>query len=253
MQFIGYLYYLIPLLQIITAVHVIKTGRSWYWLWIIFFFPLIGAAVYFFAEIIPGFQRSGFQGMAESTLNALRPGREQKLLQEALEDSDTVQNRRALAEYHLSHGEAPKAVELYRSSLTGVFKDDPHVNLGLGCALVEAGEPAEAKKVLEALRKRNAAYETSKRDLFYARALEALGDEKEAIKSYEELLQKYGSEVEGACRLARLFEKTGQTDKALPLYQELVKKSKRFSAHYRKEQIAWIKMAKERLKELKSS
>lgn len=229
----------------------IKTGRSWYWLWIIFFFPAIGVAVYFFAEMAPSFQQGGFQGVTESLLNALLPGRRLKLLQEAQEDADTVQNRKALAEYYLSHGEIPKAVELYRSCLTGVFKDDPHVNLGYACSLVEAGEAPEAEKILGALRRKNAAYETSRRDLYYARALEAQGKEGEALQAYEELLRKYGSEVEGACRLALLFEKTGQKDKALPLYMDLVKKSKRFSAHYRKEQIAWIKMAKARLKELK--
>lgn len=123
------------------------------------------------------------------------------------------------------------------------------MNLGYGCALVEAGEGAEAEKILGALRKRNAAYETSKRDLYYSRALESQGKEKEALQAYGELLQKYPSEVEGICRLASLLEKTGQKEKALPLYQDLVKKAKRFSAPYRREQRTWIKMAKERLKE----
>lgn len=249
---LGYLYYLVPLLQIMAVIHVIKTGRNWYWFWIIFFFPLLGVIIYFFVEIVPGFQQGGFQGATENSLNALLPGRRLKHLQAALEESDTVQNRKALAEYYLSNGEASKAVELYRSCLTGVFKDDPHVNLGLGCALVEAGEPAEAEKILGALRKRNAAYETSKRDLFYARALESQGKKDEALQAYGEILQKYSSEVEGACRLALLYEQNGQKDKALPLYEDLVKKSKRFSAHYRREQIAWIKKAKERLKELKT-
>ncbi len=250
---IGYFYYLVPLLQIITAVHVIKSGRSWYWLLIIFFFPMIGVAVYFFAEMAPGFQRGGFQGVVEGLLNAVLPGRQLKHLQEALEDADTVQNRKALAEYYLSQGETAKAVELYRSCLTGVFKDDPHVNLGYACCLVEAGEAAEALKILDALRQKNAVYETSRRDLYYARALEAQGKEKEALQTYEELLQKYGSEVEGACRLGLLYEKVGQKEKALPLYKDLARKSQRFSAHYRKEQIIWINKARERMKELQAS
>ena len=250
---IGYLGYLVPLLQIIAAVHVIRTGRSWYWLWIIFFFPVIGVAVYFFAEMAPSFQTGGFQGVMESLLNTVLPGRQLKHLQDAVEDADTVQNRKALAEYYLSQGETSKAVELYRSCLTGVFKDDPHVNLGYACCLVEAGGAEEALKILGALRQKNAVYETSRRDLYYARVLEALGKEKEALQAYEELLQKYGSEVEGACRLALLLEKTGQKDKALPIYKDLVKKSQRFSAHYRKEQIAWIRTAKVRLKELGKS
>lgn len=247
---IGYFYYLVPLLQIIAAVHVLRTGRSWYWLWIIFFFPMVGVAVYFFAEMAPSFQSGGFQGVVESLLNAILPGRQLKHLQEAVEDADTVQNKKALAEYYLDHAETAKAVEIYRSCLTGVFKDDPHINLGYACCLVEAGEAAEAFKILGALRQKNAVYETSRRDLYYARALEALGKEKEALQAYEELLLKYGSEVEGACRLGLLYEKTGEKEKALPLYKDLVKKSQRFSAHYRKEQIAWIRTARKRFKEL---
>lgn len=250
---LGYFVYLVPVLQIIAAVHVIRTGRSWYWLWIIFFFPMVGVAVYFFAEMAPSFQSGGFQGVMESLLNAVLPGRKLKHLQDAVEDADTVQNRKALAEYYLSQGETAKAVELYHSCLTGVFKDDPHVNLGYACCLVEAGEAAEALKILGALRQKNAVYETSRRDLYYARALEAQGKEREALQAYEELLQKYGSEVEGACRLGLLYEKTGQNEKALPLYKDLVKKSQRFSAHYRKEQIAWIRMARARLKEMGKS
>ncbi len=247
---LGYLAYLVPVLQIITAVHVIRTGRSWYWLWIIFGFPMIGVAIYFFAEMAPGFQSGGFQGGLESLLNAMLPGRQLRHLQEAVEDADTVQNRKALAEYYLSNGESAKAVELYRSCLTGVFKEDPHVNLGYACCLVEAGDAAEALNILAGLRQKNAVYETSRRDLYYARALEVQGKDKEALQAYEELLQKYGSEVEGACRLGLLYEKTGQREKALPLYKDLVKKSQRFSAHYRKEQIAWIRIAKKRFKEL---
>ena len=30
---------LVPFIQILVAIHVIKTGRSWYWLWIVFGFP----------------------------------------------------------------------------------------------------------------------------------------------------------------------------------------------------------------------
>lgn len=247
---LGYFYYVIPLFQIIAAVHVLRTGRSWYWLWIIFVFPVVGVAVYFFAEMAPSFQSGGFQGVLESLLNAILPGRQLKRLQEAVEDADTVQNRKALAEYYLSQGETTQAVELYRSCLTGVFKDDPHVNLGYACCLVEAGKTEEALKILAGLRQRNAVYETSRRDLYYARALEAQGRDQEALQAYGELLQKYGSEVEGACRLGLLYEKAGQKEKALPLYKDLVKKSQRFSAHYRKEQIAWIRMARKRFKEL---
>lgn len=244
------LYYLELILQIAAIVHVVRTGRSWYWAWILFAFPGVGLAVYFFVEVLPEFRTPNAHNTMESLLNAFLPGRELKGLRTALEDADTVKNRKALADYYLHHGEAAKSVDLYRQCATGVYKDDPHVNLGLAGALVEAGEFAEAKGILELLRKKNLVYETSRRDLAYGRALEGLGQENEAIQTYESVLQKFSSEVEGVCRLAALLEKTGQKERARQLYEELLKKAKRFAPHYRREQQPWIRTAMQGRKRL---
>jgi hypothetical protein len=243
-------YYVIPLFQIIAIVHVLKTGRSWFWAWIIFMFPGLGLAVYFFMEILPEFRAPKTEAEGDSILDTFMPGRKLGRLEAALEDSGTVQNRKALADYYLAAAEPMKSVELYRQCLTGVYKDDPHLNLGLAGSLVEAGEYTEAKNILEGLRKRNVVFETSKRDLFYARVLESLGQEKEALQVYEDILKKYGSEVEGTCRLAQLFEKMGQKEKAKALYDDLLKRAKRFAPHFRRQQQAWIKLAKEKAKGL---
>ena len=244
----SFLYYVIPLFQIAAIIHVLKTGRSWFWVWIIFMFPGLGLAVYFFVEFLPEFRGPQTGNLTDSILDHLMPGRKKGQLQRALEDSDTVQNRKALADYYLSADEPLKSVELYRQCLTGVYKEDPYVNLGLAGSLVETGEFGEARGILEGLRKRNSAYETSQRDLLYARTLEGLGQENEALQVYETILQKYGSEVEGSCRLAQLLEKTGQREKAGALYDDLLKKAKRFAPHYRREQMAWIKLAQEKRK-----
>ncbi len=243
-------YYVIPALQIIAIIHVLRTGRSWIWAWIIFMFPGLGLVVYFFMEILPEFRAPKTEALGDSILDTFLPGRKLGRLQASLEDSDTVQNRKALADYYLAAGVPLKSVELYRQCLTSVYKDDPQVNLGLAGSLVEAGEYEEAKNILESLRKRNAVYETSKRDLFYARALESLGREKEALQVYEDVLKKYGSEVEGTCRLAQLLEKMGQKEKAKALYDDLLKKAKRFAPHFRRQQQDWIRLAREKTKNL---
>ena len=43
--------------QVASAVHVVKTGRPYWWLWIIIIAPGIGAAVYFLAEVVPDLHR----------------------------------------------------------------------------------------------------------------------------------------------------------------------------------------------------
>src|SRR5208282_6391240 len=92
MQLLASVGWVIPLIQIIMAVHALKTGRNWYWLWIIIFFPFLGAAVYFFVEFLPSYPHITF----DSVLNVLVPGRELQNLETAVADTDTVQNRRAL-------------------------------------------------------------------------------------------------------------------------------------------------------------
>jgi len=45
-------------LQVICAVHAVKTGRRLTWVFIICVFPLIGCTVYFITEMIPDFMEN---------------------------------------------------------------------------------------------------------------------------------------------------------------------------------------------------
>ena len=243
-------YYLVPLIQILVAVHVIKTGRSWIWFWVILGFPLLGAAVYFFAEILPDMKGQGFSGSWDNLLNDFVPGRELRNLQTGFEESDTVTNRKALAAYYLAHQEADKAVELIRGCLTGVFKDDPDINLRYAAALVETGQFKEAQKILEFLAKKHPSYYLSQRELLTAKCLENLGQEAQALAAYADYAGKNTAELEGWWRYGRLLEKSGQKEKARSIYLELLKKSKSLGSHHRRSQRVWIKAAKTSLKEL---
>jgi hypothetical protein len=249
MQLLASVGWVIPLIQIIFVVHALKTGRNWYWMWIIICFPFLGAAVYFFVEFLPSYPRFTF----DTVLNVLVPGRERQNLENAVADTATVQNRRALGDYYLSHGQAQKALEQFRECVKGVFKEDGEMNLRLCSALVETGQFQEAQAILEGLRKKKTAYETSQRDVLYGRVLEGLGRKAEAIQVYEDVLGRFGSEVEGCCHLARLYAQEGQEEKARRLYEDLLKRAKRFSPHYRNAMRVWIKAAKAGLRELTAS
>jgi hypothetical protein len=247
---ISHTFYLVPLIQILTVVHVIKTGRNWFWVWIIMGFPLLGMAVYFFMEILPDFKGQGFSGSLDTILNSILPGRHLKQLQTALDDTDTVKNRKALAEYYLSVNEAEKAVELLRGCLTGVFKDEPDIHLRLANALTRAGQFAEAKKLLEGLAKQHPSYYVEQRELLTAKCLEGLGQETQALAAYEDYAGKNTSDMEGAWRYGQLLGKTGEKEKARAVFVGILKKSKTFASHHRRAQWVWTKAAKTSLKEL---
>ena len=44
------------LLQIILVVHAIKTGRPYWWIWLILFFPFVGSGAYLLIEVAPDFR-----------------------------------------------------------------------------------------------------------------------------------------------------------------------------------------------------
>ena len=46
------------LLQIILAVHVVRTRRPFIWIFLILIFPLIGSVIYIIAELIPEWERT---------------------------------------------------------------------------------------------------------------------------------------------------------------------------------------------------
>ena len=44
----------ILLLQISVIIHAMKTGRPYYWIFVIMAFPVIGCLIYFVVELLPG-------------------------------------------------------------------------------------------------------------------------------------------------------------------------------------------------------
>ena len=146
----------ILILQAICLLHAVKTGRTQPWLWIILFVPGLGCVIYFIAEILPGLQRSPtVRRVGADLATAVDPGRDIRQLEEELDVADTVGNRRALAQGYLAAGRCDEAIELYRSCMKGVFKDDLGLSLELAHALFLNGGArlaVEGSPVLEQLR-----------------------------------------------------------------------------------------------------
>lgn len=45
-------------LQIVLAVHAVRTGRPFIWVFLILLFPLLGSLIYIIAELVPEWERS---------------------------------------------------------------------------------------------------------------------------------------------------------------------------------------------------
>jgi hypothetical protein len=108
-------------LQIAVCVHIIKTGRPYWWLWLVWFAPGLGCLIYIIVEVLPGWRVSNLGDLL--WLIKTRTGRVASL-KEKVEESPSVENRRALAAELKAQGDFAQAAEILQTAATGVFKDD---------------------------------------------------------------------------------------------------------------------------------
>src|ERR1043165_7947263 len=113
------------LTQFCFAFHALKTGRPWYWVFIIMAFPVMGCVIYYFVEVFPGSRehRSAHK-TARRIVKSLQPDADLKKRAEEVEICGSVDNKRALAEECIAHAMHPEAARLYESCLEGPFASD---------------------------------------------------------------------------------------------------------------------------------
>ena len=77
------------LLQILCAVHVMKTGRPYYWIFIVMFAPMVGMIAYFIVEILPELTGSRTARTAAAGVGrALNPGRAMREANPSFQSAD---------------------------------------------------------------------------------------------------------------------------------------------------------------------
>ena len=235
------------LLQVGCAVHVVRTGRPLYWIFLLLIGSFIGVAIYLIAEVVPGLRHNrAARNLARDVRQTLDPGRGQREASRKLDIADTLDNRRALAEQSLHDGDFAQAAELYRASLKGLYATDPHLMLGLAKAQFGLGQPAETRITLDALIAANPGFRSSDGHLLYARAVEAIGDIDAARHEYDAVVQGHPGE-EARARYALLLKREGDAAGAERLFREILKRADALPRYYRKEQREWIELARREL------
>lgn len=238
------LYLLIPLLQIICVVHVVRTGRSFLWIYVLLFLPGLGVLAYVAVEIMPGLLRSRrARNFGSSAVSTLDPGRELRQRRQALEETDTVDNRRLLAESLIAAGQYDEAMGLYLSSLTGIHADDPGMLMGKARAAYGLKQYELTLDTLRKLAETNPRFQPVEAQLLRAMALEGLGRDEEAAADYAQLVTHAPGE-EVRCRYALLLQRHGDRDGAKALFDEILARSRRSPRHYRRHEQEWIDIAR---------
>ena len=237
-------------LQIACAVHVVRTGRQYYWIWIILMAPFLGVIIYTIAEVLPELRNDPrSRQAARKVLHTFDPERQRRHIKQRLEVADTVENRRALAEECMRLGDYVNAAELYRSILKGVYSTDAGFLLGLAQAQANSADFPGARTTLDTLFAANPQFRSSDADLLRARVLEAQGDHAAALEQYQTLALGYPGE-EARYRYGALLKQNGRFSDARNVFRDMLARAKHAPRYYRKKERSWLESAQRELASL---
>jgi hypothetical protein len=232
------------LIQLCFAYHALKTGRAYWWLFVIMAFPVIGCLLYYFVEVFPNTRESlKAEKAVQAIVKSFDPDKSLREHVANLEDCGSVENRITLARSCMERRMFGEAASLYRSCLAGVHESDPGIRFGLAAALLGAEEFKEAHTVAQALRQSHASFRAPEVQLIAARALEGLGRFDEALAGYRVLADTYSGE-EGRWRYGALLVRMGRGAEAGDIFRRMLRNAARMPEHYREAQHEWLALAR---------
>jgi hypothetical protein len=242
--------YVTYFIQILLVIHVLKTGRNRYWIWLLLFLPLIGGVAYLVIEILPDLTGS-IQGQRamRGVKKAIDPGAELRRHSAAWEQSPNADNARRYAATLMDHGQYSQANEVLDQAMAGFFSTEPNLMLLRARSCFESGDSGGAVETLELLQKENPDFRSAEGHLLYARALEASSRADEAIEEYRSVSEYYPG-VEARYRLAVALAGAGRADDARDAFETLLRDAKLAPPHFRKSQKKWLGLAQDELRKL---
>ena len=235
------------LIQVALIVHVIRTGRNSLWIWVLALLPMAGPLAYVLVEILPEvFGGRAARRAAATVRKTIDPTRDLREAQKRARLTDSIDAKRQLAQQFFDARQYDEAIATYRAALTGLYRHDPHVMLGLARAQFAAGDSSGTRQTLDELIAANPDFRSIEGHLLYARALEGEGNLERAAQEYEALVG-YDAGVEARYRQAVLIKRMGAKHRAHELLQKLLDEAELTTRHARQLQREWLEAAKREL------
>jgi len=229
------------IIAICFAIHAVRSGQGYYWLFILFFFPFLGSIVYFFAIFFPSLRNTRSAYQIKSKVNKiLNPQRELKSAQDAIEISTTVDNRIRLAKALVNNDRAQEALSYYEQALSGIYKTAPDILLEYAYALFKTNNYAKAKDTLDYLRETNPDYRSDQGHLLYANILVNLGKKEQAKEEFNALIG-YVPSLEPLSKYLQALVYWQEFDEAKRLLYDYEIRLKHMPKYAKKLNSVWIK------------
>jgi hypothetical protein len=230
--------------QIACLIHVLRTGRPYWWIWLIFGIPLIGLAAYIYLEVRPTIGKLGIQ----SLLWRLKSSQERiAIRQQQLEESNTVRNRLALADELHDAGRFDDECDVLSDGLRGAFKDDATLLMRLAQAHLEADRAARADEILTKTVPERSADSQQSYALLRARIQARTGRGPEAERTFQEMGTKRKSEAPRYYYAEHLLRQ-GRWDEAVAILKDILLQYRRGTVVWRYQERRWYYAAKKLLK-----
>jgi hypothetical protein len=228
------------IVAVLFAIHAVRTNQPLYWLFILFFFPLLGSLVYGIAVWLPEIRmHRGVRRATSKVRQIFDPARELREATQATELAPSVGNRLRLADALMAEGRASEAVPHYEGALQGLYANDPDIQARLARALLESHRPAEARDLLDRLIAAHPDFKSPSAHLTYARAVAACNDRERAQEEFDVLVD-YFPGLEARARYATLLHEWGETERARTLAADSLRDAKRLPSHTREQERQWI-------------
>lgn len=235
---------LVLLIQFCFAYHALKTGRPYWWMFVIMAFPVMGCVIYYFVEVFPGSREHRKAHKAARALaRALEPDADLKKRAEELEICGSLDNRMALAAECMNHRMFAEAAHLYESCLAGAYAQDGAILFGLARAAVEGGAWAKGAGAIARLKAAAPKLRPLEIRLLEARIHEGRGEYDAALAIYREILPAFVG-LEARYRYGRLLLRLGKHEAAMEMFNEVVKHAKRFASSIEEEE-QWAEAARQ--------
>ncbi|HUI60425.1 MAG TPA: tetratricopeptide repeat protein [Steroidobacteraceae bacterium] len=232
------------IIQVALIVHVIKTGRSQIWIWVLLLLSIPGAIAYVAVEILPeAFRSRTAQRTARGFKRAIDPTADLRRFENEARVTGNVASRQRYADELSRHERYDEAIAQYREALTGLYEHDPNLMLGMARAQFGKADAAAARATLDDLIRLNPDFRSPEGHLLYARSLEAEGNTRKALEEYKVLAFSYPG-AEAAVRYAQLLKSQGQGAEAANVARELLEQARIAPAHYRRAQRDWLDAAR---------
>jgi hypothetical protein len=230
------------LLQLVMLIHFFRNRPEYYWFFVILFLGPLGAAVYFFVEVMPGMQ------WKLPVIARWERSRRKQWYEKLVKESPSQEALGQLASICAIEGNHSRAIELYGAALDR-DPGDHESRYGRARSYMASEQYEDAVADLSSIVASEPHFKMHAAQLALAQSYEALARPAEAAGVYRAVLER--NPVSAAnYGLGKIKAEEGEAAEARQLLEEVVSKQTGLPRYLRRQERPWVAKAKKLLKTL---